>query len=240
VIAIPPGIFHDAVAFFWGTRGAQQQAHDATGVVGQGTRGAVTGGQQLNGFIQTLTDVCLQAGARSGEIFAQPNPGTTRTTLPGFFRVSKVWDLLVIRDGQLLAVVEMKSQVGSFGNNYNNRSEEAIGSAVDLWTAFREQSFADQPPWLGYLFVLSDEDGSRSPVAVYEPHFPVDPAFHGASYARRYELLCRRLVLERHYSAACLLITNSDNADDAVNYEEPAPDLGATPFLESLVRAVMR
>ena len=41
-------------------------------------------------------------------------------------------------DGRLLAVIELKSQVGpSFGNNFNNRTEEAIGSAVDFWTAYR-------------------------------------------------------------------------------------------------------
>jgi hypothetical protein len=26
----------------------------------------------------------------------------------------------------------------SFGNNFNNRSEEAIGSASDIWIAYRE------------------------------------------------------------------------------------------------------
>jgi hypothetical protein len=35
--------------------------------------------------------------------------------------------------GSLVATVEVKSQVGSFGNNFNNRVEEAIGSATDFW-----------------------------------------------------------------------------------------------------------
>jgi hypothetical protein len=53
--------------------------------------------------------------------------------LPGFFRPTKEWDLLAIHDGKLLAVIEAKSQVGpSFGNNFNNRTEEAMGSALDL------------------------------------------------------------------------------------------------------------
>ncbi len=59
--------------------------------------------------------------------------------LPGFFRPTKEWDLLVIKDGKLVVAIEAKSQAGpSFGNNFNNRTEEAMGSALDLWTAFRE------------------------------------------------------------------------------------------------------
>jgi hypothetical protein len=56
-------------------------------------------------------------------------------TRPGFFRPTKHWDMLVVYRGELVAALEFKSQVGpSFGNNFNNRSEEAIGTAHDLWT----------------------------------------------------------------------------------------------------------
>ena len=56
----------------------------------------------------------------------------------------------MVVDGTLLAAFEFKSQVGpSFGNNFNNRTEEALGSATDLWTAFREGAFqTSQRPWL--------------------------------------------------------------------------------------------
>ena len=41
--------------------------------------------------------------------------------------------------GQLIAIVEFKSQVGpSFADSYNNRTEEALGNATDLWTAYGE------------------------------------------------------------------------------------------------------
>ena len=40
---------------------------------------------------------------------------------------------------KLLAALEFKSQVSlSFGNNFNGRSEEAIGTEHDLWTAYRK------------------------------------------------------------------------------------------------------
>jgi len=34
--------------------------------------------------------------------------------------------------------IELKSRVGSFGNNVNNRTEEAIGNAADIWRAYEE------------------------------------------------------------------------------------------------------
>jgi hypothetical protein len=38
--------------------------------------------------------------------------------------------------------MEFKSQIGpSFGNNFNNRTEEALGSATDIWAAYREGAF---------------------------------------------------------------------------------------------------
>jgi len=72
--------------------------------------------------------------------------------------------LLVVKNGRLLAAIEAKSQVGpSFGNNFNNRTEEAIGSALDLWTAFREGAFnGGIQPFLGYFFMLEDLPGFKS------------------------------------------------------------------------------
>ncbi len=128
--------------------------------------------------------------------------------MPGYYRPQKKWDLLVVADGQLLLAVEFKSQVGpSFGNNFNNRTEEAIGNAEDIWTAYREGRFGRHPaPFLGYFFLLEDCERVHAPVSNSEPYFPVDPVFKGASYAKRYEVLCERLVLERKYTAACLTL----------------------------------
>ena len=101
----------------------------------------------------------------------------------------------------LVAAVEFKSQIGpSFGNNFNNRSEEAIGTAQDIWTAYREGAFSmPERPWLGYLMLLEDCPRSTAPVAVRQPHFPVLPEFVDASYSRRYQLVLSKLVRERLY-----------------------------------------
>lgn len=223
-----------AVAHYWMTRKAQQDKQMSTGRADQGARSAVTGGAQMGGFIQLFTKIITDAGMDSRYIFFQ-----TVLELPGYFRPTKEWDLLVIKDGQLVLALEAKSQVGpSFGNNFNNRTEEAMGSALDLWTAFREGAFSkNAQPFLGYFFMLEDCPASRSPVKVKEPHFKVFREFVGSSYAKRYELFCRKLVRERHYSAAAFITSQSDSGLKG-DYLEPAIDLTMSVFARTLTAHV--
>jgi hypothetical protein len=139
----------------------------------------------------------------------------------------------------LIVAIEAKSQVGpSFGNNFNNRTEEAMGSALDLWTAYRERAFLKSPqPFLGYFFMLEDCEASNRPVKVQEPHFKVFPEFVGASYLRRYELFCRKLVLERHYTASAFINSSSLDGLKGV-YKTPADDLSMERFAKVLVAHV--
>lgn len=123
-----------AVAFYWKTRKIQGDKQKTGGKADAGSRSAVTGGAQLDGFISLFTNTISNAGMKEENIFCHKS-----IELPGFFRPTKEWDLLVIKDGKLVVAIEAKSQAGpSFGNNFNNRTEEAMGSALDLWTAFRE------------------------------------------------------------------------------------------------------
>ena len=47
---------------------------------------------------------------------------TKGNIVPGYYRASKNWDFLVVApNGKLIALVEFKSQIGSYGNNFNNR-----------------------------------------------------------------------------------------------------------------------
>ena len=112
-----------------------------------------------------------------------------------------------MNEGRLVAAIELKSQVGpSFGNNFNNRTEEAIGTAHDLWTAYREGAFGKTPrPFVGWLMLVEDAPSSRSPVRDRSPHYPVFPEFQGASYLKRYDVLCQRLVQEQLYTTASIL-----------------------------------
>ena len=220
-----------AVAHYWGTRSAQRRKQEQSGKADQGFRSAVTGGAQMDGFIDLFTGLITQAGIPERYIFRKK-----AVELPGFFRPTKEWDLLVVKEQTLIAAIEAKSQVGpSFGNNFNNRTEEAMGSAVDLWTAFRERAYLQSPqPFLGYFFMLEDCDASNRPVSVEEPHFKVLPEFVGASYMKRYELFCRKLVLERHYTASAFITSTSQDGIHG-DFKTPADDQSIERFAKMLV-----
>lgn len=224
----------NAISHYWLTRQKQSQKQLTSARADQGARSAVTGGAQMNGFISLVTDLIIEAGADESNIFYN-----THLELPGFFRPTKEWDLLLVKDHQLVLALEAKSQVGpSFGNNFNNRTEEAMGSALDLWTAYREGAYNKTiKPWLGYLFLLEDCAESKRPVKVQEPHFKVFPEFANASYAKRYELFCRKLVRERHYNVAAFLTSDKKDGLKGI-YSEPAEDLTFDIFAKSLVAQV--
>lgn len=215
-----------AVKTYWRSRGGQSKQQGRRGVKDTGTRGEVTGGQHLNKFLLLLVQVAEAAGFKRDEI--KLNLGME---LPGFFRPQKRWDMIVVRNQRLCAAVELKSQVGSFGNNFNNRSEEAIGNSTDFWTAFREGAMGKESPWLGYLFLLEEAEKSTRPVGLKKCKFPPFSIFHGTSYARRYEILCERLVLERKYSRTALILAPRGKSGE---HSEPGETLGFYDFAKSL------
>jgi hypothetical protein len=231
ILADLPKYTREAVRFYWETRLKQVEKQRQAGGSDQGLRSAVTGGAQMNGFIELFTKLVVDAGIDRAHIFYQES-----LELPGYFRPNKKWDFIVVARGQLVAALEAKSQVGpSFGNNFNNRTEEAMGSALDLWTAFRENAFGSAVrPWIGYMFLLEDCPRSTTPVGVKEPHFKVFPEFRNSSYAKRYELFCRRLVLEKHYDCSAFLMSAPEKGLKG-NYSEPATDLTFQVFVNSLV-----
>lgn len=208
-----------------------QSTKQKTGDADRGGRAAVTGGKQMDGFCDLIHWLLLANGMETAHIYVR-----SKLELPGYFRPTKQWDMLVVHGGNLVAGLEFKSQRGpSFGNNFNNRTEEALGNATDLWTAYREGAFGtNRPkPWLGWVMLLEDCEGSTQPVGVAEPHFPVFPDFKGTSYSQRYELLLRKLMLEKLYDgAAFLMSTGSDGARG--NYSEPAADLSMKRLLAGL------
>jgi hypothetical protein len=225
----------EAIRFFWKTRQAQSERQGSrTGSRDSGSRTAVTGGKQLDGFVDLLRDFLENAGLDRPCIYT-----SRKVELPGWYRAEKKWDLLIVRDSQLIAAMEFKSQVGSFGNNFNNRTEEALGNASDIWAAFREGAFKPSlRPWLGYVMVLEETKKSLSPIGVQEPHFKVFPEFRDASYAKRYEVLLTKLVRERLYDSAALILTDRLTGKDGT-YSEPSPELGFENLLISLkARAV--
>ena len=73
--------------------------------------------------------------------------------------------------------------------------------------------------------LLEEAAGSTRPVAVAEPHFQVFEEFRDASYAKRYEILLTKLVRERLYDAASLILTPQSAARYG-SFTEPYATLG--------------
>lgn len=230
-----------AVQYYWNARDNARTKQLATGRLDAGTRSAVTAGGQMGGLEVLIVQALRLVGLPNLDIKIGRSEDATsqgRLEIPGYYRPEKKWDMLVLSNGNLIAALEFKSQVGpSFGNNANNRVEEAVGSAEDVWKAYREQRFGPGPrPFLGYLFLLEDCPKVHSPVKLNQPHFAVDPVFvtpaGGTSYAQRYEILCRRLVHENLYSAACLLLASNTAPTTII---QPGPDLTFRWLLAGLV-----
>jgi len=185
----------DAIRRMWATRSEQAERQLASGRQDQGSRGTATGGRHLDAFAEILAELAAEAGFASDEVRFRSGVEVT-----GFYRPTKKWDLVVIREQRLCAAVELKSMAGSYGKNLNNRSEEALGSATDIWAAFKAGTLGVHQPWLGYLFVIREEPASTAPVGVAPTPLAVDPVFRGNTYVQRYGILCERMVLERHTS----------------------------------------
>lgn len=220
----------EAVQAFWGNREAARQKQIESGKTDQGERAGVTTGKNMDGFLVLVLDIVRANGLAHAEI----HRNRTMLTLPGYFRPTKLWDLLVTYKGELIAAIELKSQVGSFGNNFNNRTEEAIGTAHDLWTAYREEAFGKQPrPFVGWLMMVEDARKSRCSVKNASPHFPVFKEFEGASYLMRYDLLCQKLVKEQLYTTAALLASPRNSAETG-EFSEMSAMTGLRAFVTGL------
>lgn len=216
-----------AVSSFWATREAQAAKPFETRS-GDTGRQAAAGGKHLDQVAELIRSELIAAGLPPGIIHK------ARPALPGYFRPTKRWDLIIVYDGVLIAAIELKSIVGSFGNNLNNRIEESVGSAHDLWTAVDEQTYGTTVrPWLGYVFLMEVRDGpggSTHPVRIDSPHVAPAVDFAGTSYVQRAEIAGRRLVMRRLYDAVWLILSKPDGS--AV---EPDPGMGGEAFFTELL-----
>jgi len=148
----------DAVQYYWATRSDQAEAQQASDDTTRGQRAEVLGGQQMDSFAGLVEDILVDAGVPRSSV-----KHDYYAILPGFYRAEKEWDTAIVHDDELLAVVEYKSQASSFGNNLNNRVEEAVGSFTDLWEAYEDGLFEPSPaPWIGYLYLMADNENSRN------------------------------------------------------------------------------
>ena len=195
----------EALAAYWGRKDLQNENSRIAGKVGAGTAGSVRGGHQFDPVAATLAKPFIEGGYAPHDVRIEG-----KLTLPGYYRPSKDWDVIITNRGTVAAAFELKALGGpSFGNNANNRIEEALGSATDTHQACVDGRFGAELPWLGYLIVVEDHAKSRRPS---RPKSVVagdlDPAWVGSSYQQRIALGVERMVAQRVYDAACVLVSN--------------------------------
>jgi hypothetical protein len=223
----------DAVQWYWETLSGQAESQRESDDSTRGRRAEVLGGKQMDGFAGLIEDILVDAGIPRESVHHDYH-----ATLPGYYRHEKEWDTAVVHDDELLAVVEYKSQASSFGNNLNNRAEEAIGSFTDLLEAYEDGVFKPSPqPFIGYLMLMADNEESRNVPSVREVNFPVDEAFEDATYKDRMELLCLRMVRKRLVNEAAFLLTNEEQGLDG-GYWVPNEELRFKRFARSLTSHV--
>ena len=81
---------HEAVKAFWGNREAARQKQIESGKADQGERAGVTAGKNMDGFLALVLDIIKANGLAHAEI----HQNRAMLTLPGYFRPTKLWDLL--------------------------------------------------------------------------------------------------------------------------------------------------
>ena len=181
--------------------------------MGAGTAGSVRGGKYFDEIAALLAKFFIDAGYPPQNIRVTKQQGLEP---PGYYRPQKRWDVVVVHREILVAAFELKALGGpSFGNNYNNRVEEALGSAVDLRRSALTELYPGEKPWLGYFFIMEDHPKSRSPVRLVAGALRPHEEWVGKSYQQRFAMFCERLMAESLYDAACYITSSA---------EDPKPD----------------
>lgn len=208
-----------AINGYWKYLDIQQRKQGSkSGVKDNGNRAGATGGKQMSALQSAVSELWQSDPSLSVEIRYD-----TSADLPAYFRPAKNWDLIVLYRGALIAAMEFKSQRGpSFGNNFNNRTEEALGLAADPQMAAQRGLFGTLKPWFGFLMLVEDTDKSTNPVRLPKNMpFPPDPIFEGESYIGQYRIFFERMVSEGYYDAAALVTAKEGSGD----FDEPSPAL---------------
>ncbi|MCG5446182.1 PaeR7I family type II restriction endonuclease [Micromonospora sp. NIE79] len=219
--------FAESCRSYWTTRDKQS----ITGK-GEGLAAAVRAGKHF-GSVQALVEsVFIDCG------YGERNFLRDRSaTVPGHYRVTKNWDLIVHQGDTLIAALELKSLgANSAANNFNNRTEEAIGNATDLRLAHAQTGmYGDLSPWAGFMFLIEESAETIYPVGGLSSKWPVDAEFRNSSYLKRGEILSRRMLQQGLYDAVCF-VTSSQNP--AQPPREPVEELSWLNFVEAVLARV--
>jgi len=202
----------------------QAQKSRDSGRAQAGTRSEVTGGLHLRGINQLIVDEIRATGATDLELRFD-----RQAVLPGWYRPSKAWDLLVLQHGRPILVVEYKSMAGSVSNNLNNRADEVLGIAED---ARQAEKHGILPANLrrAYIYVIEVTPSVRRPVSTGRPVGDPDIIFHGASYLDRVAIMCERMRESGLYH----LVWVVGVMRDPLGFAEPSAAVGWDRFVSDL------
>jgi Restriction endonuclease XhoI len=211
----------------WITARIEQKARStAGGSAQQGNRAAVVGGKHLDGVNALIADRIMDIAGPGLEFRVN-----RAATLPGFYRPTKSWDLVVVRAGTPVLAVEYKSMVGSEGKNLNNRADEIFGMAEDLRQA-EIHGLLPKNMKRAYVFIMGITSKSTEPVGAKTQIGTVDPIFDGASYLERAALMCERMRETGLFNLVWMI-----GVDETTRkYREPRPSVGWNRFEADLTK----
>lgn len=213
-----------ALRMWLDVRRTQAETSVASGRGQEGRRSAVTGGRHMDAVHQLVVDEIHATGATGLRI--HQNRGAT---LPGFYRASKSWDLVLVKDGVPVLAVEYKSMLGSEGKNLNNRADEVFGMAEDTRQAELKGLI---PPQMrrAYIFVMSDNPDTSRPVGVNRTLREPDPIFDGASYVQRMAIMLKRMRETGLFHMTWAVAVK----EEPFSWSEPDPEVGWDRFAADL------
>lgn len=211
----------------------------------------VRSGKTLDAFVDLITWIVHNHGLPNATVLTG-----RKAQLPGFFRPTKSWDVLITDQNRLIAAIELKSIADSFGKNANNRNEEALGSGIDVKEAFEEDAFEGLTRlFTGYLILVEDCPTTLSSVKIQMKRFRAMEVFMlnpetreeiyvrdldgnfppvaGVSYMERFDILCRRLMQKNLYTAACV-IKSPRSAIQSGEYNSVSRETSIKAFLIAL------
>ena len=218
-----------AVAHYWRT--LEAQTHKQKVGMDRGRRSSVTGGKQMDGFCELVDWVLREKGLDEACIYLRSG-----REIPGFFRPTKEWDMLVVHEGRTLAVLEFTSQrMPPLASDNNTRIEETIGMATDLWTAVGQGAYSAprKRTWLGWVMLFEDRTVAHRPMPKAQPPVAAFPDFSPGSYGRRYEQIMHKFTHERLFDSAALLASPGNGGVQGI-FLEPNEDLSMKWLLASL------
>lgn len=194
--------FIESCRSYWATRDRQA----LTGL-GEGLAGAVRGGKHFASLEDLVASVFIECGYTARNLIRSRS-----ANLPGFYRATKTWDLLVVDGDILVAALELKSLgARSASNNFNNRTEEAIGNATDLWLVHdRLGGLGPLRPWCGFMFLMEDAPETRHSVREMPSRWDASPEFEASNYLERGAILSARMQDEGLYNAVCYVTSTND------------------------------